>query len=472
MLTKVGGFAFKEEASAGTAETITSSEMILAREPKITPDMGMQERNVVRQVADPLTPIKGGVNCGVTAILELKGSGTAGTAPTGIGDALESCGFDESVDSGVKVTYTLRANPRGGKSGTAKSFLDGKYVTARGVRGNPTLTFKAGEVCTLAYDGKGALEARGDASVLTSPSDSPKPPIFQSADMWLLEHHAILNEDLDGAIEKLLDGAASNVKMAITVTQGSTTQKLKKIRLPLAKVGTPANETDGVWLTIEGDATGDPNGTPITNGTSAKIATANISATQTWVDFNFATPPTLTASTVYHIVLQGDYDADATNCISVDTDVCIAGAQICQFFDAAWAALALKNISCQILVAVDPTIYFDGMEINPNNEVVIQKDPNYAEGIIYGEITGRNVTIALEPLEKTDALTDFVAYLSDKTDLYLQAQLGSAAGNIIEVIAQHVTVKKAGEWGDRDGQVTHPIELHLEDGTDLELRIR
>jgi len=289
--------------------------------------------------------------------------------------------------------------------------------------------------------------------------------------MWLLDHHAILVEELDGAVEGLFDGAASNVKLAITVNQG-TTQKLKKVWLNLIKTGTPANETHGIWLTVEGDITGDPDGTPITNGTSNYIATAGISDSATWVEFTFATPPTLTASTTYHIVLQCDYDASATDLIDVDTDVVTAGDQICQYFDEAWADLALKNISCQILVAIDPMIYFDGVEINPNNEVNLQMDPNSAEGWIYGDITGRAPKLTLTPLEKTDATSDFWTYLTNATDLFLQCQLGSTAGNIIEFIVQHCKVSVAGSWDDRGGKVTHPLELVIEDGTDFSIRLR
>lgn len=475
MLSKLGGFGAKEESTAGTAETIAAAQMILADEFKVGREPNMQERAVVRDKIDPLVPLKGGTSCPVTGILPLRNGGTAGTVNNPLGDFIESCGFDESVEAGYKVVYTLRADPHGCKSITPKEFRggsSGKYVTARGVRGNGAFSVKAGEKGVINYDGLGVLEATGDGATVASPADTPKSPVFKSANMWLLEHHAILAEDLDGAVEKLQDGAGSNVKLAITVAQGTTAQKVKKIRLNATKVGTPANETNGLTLTIETDDAGDPSGTPITNGTADTIATAGISDTATWIDFSFSTPPTLDASTTYHIVVTSDYDTDTDNCISFDTDIVAAGAQICQYFDAAWAALSEKNISCQILVAVDPTIYFEGVEINPNNEVALQLDPNGSEGWIYGDIGGRTPKIILTPLEKTDATSDFWSYLTDATDLYLQFQIGTTAGNIIEFIVQHCKVSLAGTWDDRDGKITHPLELVIEDGTDFEIRLR
>lgn len=474
MLTKLGGGGFKEEATAGTAETITTSEMGLVRDFTIALEPNMQEREVIRNVIDSLAPIKGGTSCAVAMSLELRNGGTAGTVYNPQGDIIESLGFDESVEAGYKVVYKGRTDPSGGKSITAKGFKgggSGKYVTVEGVRGNATLTFKSGQVGLLAYDGKGPLKARGDTATLAT-AKGEDPPILISADMWLLEHHAVLYEDLDGAVEVLKDGAASNQKFSIGFTQGATAQKVKKIRLNLTKNGTPANETNGLTLTVETDAAGNPSGTPITNGTATTIPTAGISTTATWVEFTFPTPPTLAATTDYHIVITGDYDDDAANSISLDTDDCTAGNQVCKYFDAAWAVLALKNISCQMLVATDPTIYFDGVEIALNNEVTLQEDPGGAEGWIYGEITDRNIRLSLAPLEKTDALTDFWGYLTAATDLFLGFQLGSTAGNIVEVKIQHCKVVNAGTWDDRGGQVTHPIELHLEDGSDMEIRLR
>jgi hypothetical protein len=82
------------------------------------------------------------------------------------------------------------------------------------------------------------------------------------------------------------------------------------ITLKLQRGGAVAVGTK-IWATIESDAAGKPSGTVL--ATSDEIEASRISSvagtpgTGHYVVFVFRTPPSLTASTQYHIVLQGDY---------------------------------------------------------------------------------------------------------------------------------------------------------------------
>ena len=81
----------------------------------------------------------------------MKGSGVAGTPNTILGDILESLGLTEVADSGFRVTYTPDADLAGIGSGTAKMFVDGKYRTGKGIRGDGSWKFSAGKLLGLDY---------------------------------------------------------------------------------------------------------------------------------------------------------------------------------------------------------------------------------------------------------------------------------------------------------------------------------
>ncbi len=75
-----------------------------------------------------------------------------------------------------------------------------------------------------------------------------------------------------------------------------------------------------VWIEIQTDNGGDPSGTPVTNGTSVKQLGGDFGAGYHWVTFTFATPPSLTATTQYHIVFTGDFAVSSTNYIAWGMD--------------------------------------------------------------------------------------------------------------------------------------------------------
>jgi len=104
-----------------------------------------------------------------------------------------------------------------------------------------------------------------------------------------------------------------------------------------------------------------------------------------------------------------------------------------------------------------------------NNEVELEDDPNYDQGFSYAKITGQSPQITCEPLEKTDALRDWIDTLEDGTNLMFHARAGSTATNITEITAYHAKLNTAGAWGERKGNVTHPIVLQIETRSELEI---
>jgi hypothetical protein len=133
---------------------------------------------------------------------------------------------------------------------------------------------------------------------------------------------------------KLRAGATTTVKLAAKFTQ-SGARSVKKIALQLKNPGTI---TAGkiLTLTLNADSTGAP-GAVI--GTAATVLCSAVAAAYGWVVFTFANPVDLVDETVYHVVLAGDYDASATNCIYWRSLTVASGGTVETFDNTNWAAV-------------------------------------------------------------------------------------------------------------------------------------
>jgi hypothetical protein len=104
------------------------------------------------------------------------------------------------------------------------------------------------------------------------------------------------------------DAARTKLAQGVTPATGGSCEF---VDLQLFKAGAP---TGRIWITIEADASGSPSGTPLV--TSDKIDVSGVTVSNAWIRFPFRTPVTLTGSTVYHVVLQGDYTLSGTNLVN------------------------------------------------------------------------------------------------------------------------------------------------------------
>lgn len=121
----------------------------------------------------------------------------------------------------------------------------------------------------------------------------------------------------------LRTGATTNVKIAQQITVGGSNITVNRVALLLQKIGTTWDYRNGdtLTVTIETNSAGAPSGTPVTNGTSTTILAYDVSDQSAEMSFfDFSSNVTLTASTVYWIVLQGSYTASSTNYIAWSAD--------------------------------------------------------------------------------------------------------------------------------------------------------
>lgn len=469
MLSKIGSFAAKKETTAGTAETIAVADVIYIKDGKLKIATDKLERGVLRNVPTPLVPLRGSEKCELSGTFEMKGSGVAGTPNTILGDILESLGLTETADSGFRVTYSPDADLDGIGSITAKMFVDGKYRTGKGIRGDGSWKFSAGKLLGLDYTGQGGFVASGDLGKLAEPSDTIKPPAAIGA-MYLLEHHTDNVYALpSGSDFEGLRMASTGLELAVTINQ-TAAFKPKYLICITQKVDVPATETNGFWAEIQTDSTGDPSGTPITNGTTTAILTTAISTTKQYTILEFAVPPTLAGTTPYHVVFKGDWELSDTKYIKIGTIACLDAAEISKKKDTTtYAAIDKENVGCILVGAASPEMVFGDVELKLNNEISIDQNYNDASGYGVARLGGQKPEISLAPLEVLDATRNLRAYQGSGTDLFWLARVGATAGNKMTFMALHCKVSDDGDMDDRDGQVTHPLTVAVETPSDLSI---
>lgn len=119
------------------------------------------------------------------------------------------------------------------------------------------------------------------------------------------------NTGEDGQVNR---DATARTKIAQGVTP-STAGVVPFIDVKMLKAGSP---TGNYYFTIHTDNGGLPSTTVL--ATSDKYDASRLTTTATWIRVPFRTPASLSASTQYHVVLQGDFSVNASNYISWRAD--------------------------------------------------------------------------------------------------------------------------------------------------------
>lgn len=166
---------FKTESSYGTDPTpATSANEILVRNVQMRSEgLRMNDRGAVRAGLGKLQAIYGGMLKRITFEVEVKGSGTAGTAPE-IGPLLEACGLEETVVGATSVTY----NPENGthESGTIYWYEGGRKLhILTGCRGTFSLRIRAGGIVVIAFEFVGHYTQATDQTQPTPTYNSTVP---------------------------------------------------------------------------------------------------------------------------------------------------------------------------------------------------------------------------------------------------------------------------------------------------------
>lgn len=155
----------KIEVTPGTPETLAGTDANnLPMDLKFDLEAPLFERKIFDNSISQFQPIVGTRKATVTMKLELKGSGTAGTAPA-LGKFLKACGMTETVVAVTSVTYAPNTDsPQ--PSLTIGMYRDGLRKQAAGCRGTFKYSAKNGEPGMLEFTFQGLYDGVTDQTIL------------------------------------------------------------------------------------------------------------------------------------------------------------------------------------------------------------------------------------------------------------------------------------------------------------------
>ncbi|MDE2102462.1 MAG: hypothetical protein KGL39_34770 [Patescibacteria group bacterium] len=136
----------------------------------------MEKRPALRvDSISPLQPVYGGELCQIEFTCEVKGSGTAGTAPE-IDPLLQACGMAATIAASISVTYAPISTNSGIKSCTIYHEYDGNVQKLTGCMGTVNFTIKSGMIVTAKFTFTGHVESRV-AGALGTPTFNATVPV-------------------------------------------------------------------------------------------------------------------------------------------------------------------------------------------------------------------------------------------------------------------------------------------------------
>ncbi len=206
MLTRNQLLLAKVETTEGVDALPTAASNAVLTEPVgATPDVQKIASSVVRASISAAKERLGRKKVSFSITAEVRGSGTAGTAPD-FSPLLQACALKETVDNTLgseKVEYRPVSSSAEQKSVTIYFHYDGKLIKATGCRGNARISMQPGEIAKIEFELQGSLSGESDAAL---PSDAvhnlTEPPVAEEGGVKL--------GTFEGAVVKSLGLATGN----------------------------------------------------------------------------------------------------------------------------------------------------------------------------------------------------------------------------------------------------------------------
>lgn len=197
LITRRAVLLAKEEGTYGTDPTpvAASNAFEVISDLSINPAGNLNERAPFSNSLSPAQPLLGQRWYEISFVVELRGSGSEGTAPQAIGDLLESCGMAETVVGGASVTYDPASSSI--KSCTIYAYLDGLQHQFHGCRGNVRLLLNTGETAKLEFTMMGKYEAPTDVAIASPTYDSTVPPVVLDSSFTFDSDATLLAQNLE-----------------------------------------------------------------------------------------------------------------------------------------------------------------------------------------------------------------------------------------------------------------------------------
>lgn len=155
--------AAKVEAVEGTGETLLAANGILALSASFQRNQDMLVRDPLRPTLSQLASVPGRRTGTISSTVEMKGSGTAGTAPEW-GSLIRSCGFSETIVAVTSVTYAPIST--GDISVSEALYMDGIIHKIIGARSTMSFGGAVGEFAIMNFTTLGVEDATSDGAIL------------------------------------------------------------------------------------------------------------------------------------------------------------------------------------------------------------------------------------------------------------------------------------------------------------------
>lgn len=168
LLVKVEG-TYRTDA----APTVSANEVLAENLNWSVAGRGKAERNPLTPSIGPSAPIHAGDLINITGDVEIKGSGTAGTAPE-MSAVLQSLGLAITTVASTSNTYDPASSAH--KSVTAWLYEDGKVIKITGARATGSIALNVGQIPKVSFTLTGHLASESDLG-LPSPSYSSQLPV-------------------------------------------------------------------------------------------------------------------------------------------------------------------------------------------------------------------------------------------------------------------------------------------------------
>lgn len=154
--------------------------------------MADRSKMVKPQLA-PLKNLYAGALMEVSFDVEIKGSGTAGTAPA-FDPLLTACGFEATTVASTSVTYTPTSDPSEHKSVTLYVYEDGLLYKVTGCRGSFTMSLTTANVGKLSFKLTGHFSGPTTVSLVSPTYSSVVPPVVLGTSFAVDSYSAVISK--------------------------------------------------------------------------------------------------------------------------------------------------------------------------------------------------------------------------------------------------------------------------------------
>jgi len=179
----------------------------------------MNERPAVRANIGMLQQVYGGRMMSVSFDVELKGGGGAVDAPPEFGPLLRACGFGETINAAVDVTYEPVST--GHESVSLYYYQDGIRYTVLFCRGNVSFNFEAVALGKMSFTLTGHIGPITDVAIASPTYQSNVPPALINVPFTIGAFGAVINAltwDMSNTIATPADISASDGYSAVELT--------------------------------------------------------------------------------------------------------------------------------------------------------------------------------------------------------------------------------------------------------------